>query len=122
MHVCLVGKKVRNIMAVMEGVRNFKTSCSQYVKNLDLKAFDCYKTKLQCCKGLTSASHCLDMHLFAPLILMNLLICETCQYLVPWNKRSKCELYYYGEQYLRGIPMFLQHQQLSVNAVKDKYV
>ena len=31
---------------------NFQTSCSQYVKNLDLKAFDRYKSKLQYCYGV----------------------------------------------------------------------
>ena len=31
---------------------NFQTSCSQYVKNLDLKAFDRYKSKLQYCHGV----------------------------------------------------------------------
>ena len=52
MRVCLVGKKVReNTSHNMKGARTFKTSCSQYVKNLDLKAFDRYKAKLQYCKG-----------------------------------------------------------------------
>ena len=48
MLICLVGKKV---VTNMEGAHRFKTSCSQYAKNLDQKAFDRYKTKLQYCKG-----------------------------------------------------------------------
>ena len=35
----------------MEDARNLKTSCSQYGKNLDSKACDRFKTKLQYCKG-----------------------------------------------------------------------
>ena len=31
---------------------NFQTSCSQNVKNLDSKAFDRYKSKLQYCHGV----------------------------------------------------------------------
>jgi len=35
-----------------KGACNFRTFCSQYVKTLDLKAFDRYKTKLQYCIGV----------------------------------------------------------------------
>ena len=31
---------------------NFQTSCSQHVNNLDSKAFDRYKSKLQYCQGV----------------------------------------------------------------------
>ena len=49
----MVGKKVRDFTCgSMADACNFKTSCSQYVKNLDPKAFDRYKTKLQYCHGV----------------------------------------------------------------------
>ena len=52
MRVCLVGKKMRDDTSHnMEDARNFNTSWSQYEKNLDWKAFDRHKPKLQYCKG-----------------------------------------------------------------------